>query len=190
LQYAKTNDYGALILDLMLPDIEGVALCRRLRSESKKGSSLPILVLTARDEIDKKVEALNSGADDYLTKPFSFEELSARIRALLRRPTDKFVVNPMLAGDIILDTVTRTVKRQDKDVRLCRKEFNLLEYLMRCQGRVVTRSMILDNVWGTDVDPLSNTVDVHINYLREKLDKPFANQVIKTVPGLGYKLEV
>ena len=187
---AKHSDYGVLVLDLALPDMDGITLCRRLRSESKRGSKVPVLVLTARDEVEQKVVALDCGADDYMTKPFSFEELLARIRALLRRPTDILIVNPLSVGELTLDVVARTVKRKNKNVQLRRKEFNLLEYLMRHEGQVVTRNMILDHVWEVDVDPLTNTIDVHINYLRGKIDKPFNRRLIKTVPGVGYKLEV
>ncbi len=183
---ASVNEYDVIVLDVVLPDIDGVEVCKRIRENEIK---TPILMLTGKTETKDKVTALDSGADDYLTKPFKFAELLARIRALMRRAPSTLDSNTLSVGNLSLDIGTNMVKRNDKTIPLRRKEFGLLEYLMRNRGRVLTRSMILEHVWDSDTDPITNTVDVHINYLRDKIDKPFTDQLIKTVHGLGYKIE-
>ena len=188
IQQAKLGSYDVIILDLTLPDMDGADVCQKLRTGDD--AVVPILVLTARDSVEDKVEALDAGADDYLTKPFSFDELLARLRALSRRSTQMAQLsNVLTVGDLQLDTSTRAVTRGKTAIDLRRKEFNLLEYMMRNEGLVLTRNMILDHVWEDDIDPTSNTVDVHINYLREKIDRPFKKALIKTVPGVGYTLK-
>jgi len=184
---AQVNDYDLIILDLILPDINGVTVCKKIRKSEIK---TPVLILTGKTEIKDKVRALNSGADDYLIKPFSFSELLARARALLRRNPDTLVPDRLSAGNLTLDVVANTVKCKGKEISLRRKCFKLLEYLMRNKNRVVTRSMILEHVWESSIDPITNTVDVHIKSLRNKIDKPFGTDLIKTVHGLGYKIEV
>jgi DNA-binding response OmpR family regulator len=185
-ELALTNNYNLIIIDLVLPDKNGLLVCQALRKERV---TVPILILTGEGSINKKVLALEGGADDYLTKPFSFDELKARIKALLRRSSQDY--SPTLkVGDLILDMEKRVAKRGDNFIHLRRKEIALLEYLMRNPGRVLTRDMILNNVWGGDEEPLYNTVDVHIKYLRDRVDKKFPKKMIKTIYGLGYKIEV
>ena len=179
---AATNHYDAIILDLLLPGCDGMSVCRALRSS---GNNTPILMLTARDTVADKILGLNCGADDYLTKPFVFEELVARIHALLRRgPVTKI---PLLeCGHISLDTVGHTVTVGGNPIELSAREYQLLEYLMRNTGRVMTRQQIADQVWGSEYDPLSNVIDVYINYLRNKIDTDRRHKLIHTVRGLGY----
>lgn len=183
---AQVNDYDLIILDLMLPDIDGVTVCKRIR---EGGIKTPILILTGKSQVEDKVEALDSGADDYLIKPFSFSELLARVRALLRRSPDALVTNKLFIGSLTLDVAAKTVKCKGKEIPLRRKCFRLLEYLMRNKGIVVTRSMILEHVWESSVNPMTNTVDVHIKSLRNKISKYCKAPLIKTVHGLGYKIE-
>lgn len=185
--YARDPDYDVIVLDRMLPgSMDGVKLCQTLRSE---GISTPILMLTARGTIGDKVEGLNSGADDYLVKPFSFDELTARVRALLRRPSIQ-VGTELQVGDLTLDTNSYQVKRAGQDIRLSQKEFSLLEYFMHHPGQVITKEMIINHVWDEDADVLPNTIEVYIGYLRNKIDRPFAKQkpLIQTQRGFGYKL--
>ncbi len=180
---AITEDYDLIILDLMLPSIDGMEICRRLRQE--ENIHTPILILTAKTEVDDRVNGLNCGADDYLVKPFAFLELLARIRALLRRP--KHNLTPILkAGNLSLDTVNFEVKRGGEKINLSKTEFGLLEYLMRNSGKILSKKQIINHVWDYDADILPNTVEVYIGYLRKKLGKPF---LIKTIRGFGYKLE-
>jgi DNA-binding response OmpR family regulator len=185
--YAIDSDYDLVVLDRMLPgSMDGVELCKRVRAE---GISTPILMLTARGSIGDKVEGLNSGADDYLVKPFSFDELTARVKALLRRPkTHTGAI--MQVGDLSLDTATYEVSRGDTDIRLSQKEFALLEYLMHHQGKVITKDMIINHVWDEDAVVLPNTVEVYVGYLRNKIDRPFkdAKPLLHTLRGFGYKL--
>lgn len=183
---AHVNKYDLIILDYMLPDINGIDVCKSIRSS---GNHAAILMLTGEAEVSNKVQALESGADDYLTKPFSFDELRARIKALLRRQSGTFSSNILQLADLSFDIDKKIVKRNGIPIELRRKELYLLEYLMRNCGRVVTREMILDHAWDSASEPMTNTVDVHINYLREKIDKPFAKKLIKTAHGLGYKME-
>jgi two-component system OmpR family response regulator len=181
---AAENPYDAVILDVMLPDIDGFAVCRELRSRERW---MPVLFLTARDAVDDRVAGLDFGADDYLTKPFSFEELLARIRALIRRgPSERPAV--LAIGDLSLDPARHRVTRGNVEVDLTAKEFALLEYLMRRPGEVLSRTQILEHVWDFGFDGDSNVVDVYIRYLREKIDRPFGLDSIETVRGSGYRL--
>lgn len=182
---ADVNPYDLIILDIMLPDMNGFAICRELRG---KGIETPILILTAKDSLQDKVQGLDMGADDYLTKPFAFEELLARVRALLRRArSEKQTL--LTVADLELDQVTHRVKRAGKDIPLTAKEYSLLEYLMLHARQVVTRTMISEHVWNEDFDSFTNITDVYINYLRNKIDKGFDKQLIHTIRGVGYMLE-
>lgn len=182
---ARTNEYDLILLDINLPDKSGFEICREIRADD---IHTPILMLTGVGEIDSKVEALDIGADDYLTKPFSFKELNARIRALMRRTQDA-PANTLTVDDLSVDTVQRSVIRGNKTIKLRRKEYDLLEYMMRNVGRVLTRSMILEHVWDNNVDFFTNAIDVHVKYLRDQVDRPFKKKLIKTVHGLGYRLQ-
>jgi len=187
LSYGRDTDYDAIILDRMLPgSLDGVALCQQLRQE---GIHTPILLLTARGTIGDKVEGLNNGADDYLVKPFSFDELTARVRALLRRPVEQ-VGTELRAGNLTLDTNNYEVKRGDTPVQLSHKEFALLEYFLHHPGQVVTKDMIIKHVWDEAADILPNTIEVYIGYLRNKIDRPFPTYkpLLHTMRGFGYKL--
>lgn len=180
------NSYDLVIIDWILPDKDGLALCDALR---KSGQTTPILMLTGQSEVEKKVLALDTGVDDYLVKPFKFEELLARIRALLRRYPASLTSNLLSLDNLTLDLSRKIVKRNENIISLRRKEFYLLEYLMRNSGHVITREMILDHVWESTNESVTNVVDVHIKYLRDKIDKPYKKKLIKTVHGLGYKIE-
>jgi len=180
------DEYDAIILDRMLPGMDGMEICRKLRDA---GIKTPILFLTAKGEIKNRVEGLNAGADDYLIKPFSFEELLARMRALLRRPTET-VNNILKVGDLTLDTVNYDARRGKKRIKLTNTEFSLLEYLMRNAGRVISKDKIIGHVWDFDADILPNTVEAYIGSLRRKIDKPFPGKsLIQTLRGFGYKIE-
>jgi len=187
LDLALTEEYDAIILDRLLPGIEGVEICRQLRQQN---IHTPVLILTARGQTHEKVEGLDAGADDYLTKPFSFEELLARVRALIRRPKQT-VSTTLSVNDIILDTQSYEVTRAGKDIHLSSREFSLLEYLLRNPGKILTKDMIISHVWNYDSDILPNTVEVYIRNLRRKIDAPFTNRspLIRTVRGFGYKIE-
>lgn len=182
---AATNDYDLIILDLMLPKTDGISICKKLR---EKKIFVPILMLTAKDTVKDKVAGLDSGADDYLTKPFAFEELLARIRALLRKK-DNESPTTLQAGDLVLDLLTHRVTRDGKEIILTTKEYALLEYLMRNAGAVVTRTMISEHVWDINFDTLTNVIDVYINYLRNKVDRCFKKKLIHTIRGRGYSLK-
>jgi two-component system copper resistance phosphate regulon response regulator CusR len=182
---AQVNQYDLIILDVMLPKKNGFSICKEIRNE---GNLTPILMLTARDQLEDKVKGLQEGADDYLTKPFAFEELLARIQALLRRTQD-YKTKTLKVGDLELDPVSRKITREDKTITLTGKEYALLEYLMRNKGRVITQSMIIDHVWDMNYDGLSNVVNVYINHLREKIDKGFSQKYIHTIRGVGYKVD-
>lgn len=187
LSYASDAGYDAVVLDRMLPgSMDGVALCQQLRRD---GVQTPIIMLTARGTIGDRVEGLNSGADDYLVKPFSFDELTARVRALLRRPINQ-VGTQLTVGDLTLDTNSYEVKRGETAIKLSHKEFALLEYLMHHPGQVITKDMIINHVWNEEADVLPNTIEVYIGYLRNKIDRPFpkAKQLLQTQRGFGYKL--
>ena len=179
-------DYDLLILDRMIPgDYDGLSLTKKLREEGKRG---PILLLTALGEIQDKTEGLDSGADDYLTKPFALDELLARIRALLRRPQTQ-VETILKIADLSLDLNMHEVFRNNQKIELTNKEFSLLEYLVRNAGRPVSKEQIINHVWNYDADILPNNIEVYISYLREKVDKPFEKKLIKTVRGIGYKID-
>jgi two-component system OmpR family response regulator len=181
---AGATDYDAIVLDLMLPGIDGFEVCRRLRAD---GVRAPVLMLTARDAIDDRVRGLDTGADDYLLKPFSFAELAARLRALARRgPVERPPV--LAAGDLALDPSTRQVRRGTSEISLSAREFALLETLMRHPGQVLDRLQLLNHVWDGEYENRSNVVDVYIRYLREKVDRPFGVASIETVRGAGYRL--
>jgi two-component system, OmpR family, response regulator len=181
---ATATQYDAIVLDVMLPGISGFETCRKLR---QGGTWSPVLILTARDSVDDRIAGLDGGADDYLTKPFSLAELSARLRALFRRqPSERPVV--LEVGDIRLDPACRTVTRNGAAVDLSAKEFALLETFMRSPGRVLSRFHLLEHAWDYSYEQRSNVVDVYIRYLREKLDRPFGVESIETVRGSGYRL--
>jgi DNA-binding response OmpR family regulator len=186
LGFALTEPYDVMILDRMLPNIlDGLEICQKVR---EKGIHTPILMLTAKDQLQDRVSGLNTGADDYLVKPFAFEELLARVRALLRRPKEALESILTVEG-LTLDTINYSVKRNGKNITLSSKEFSLLEYLMRNVGRILTKESIISHVWDYDADVLPNTVEVYIGYLRTKIDKPFKTPaLIHTVRGFGYKL--
>ncbi|MDP2598212.1 MAG: response regulator transcription factor [Candidatus Liptonbacteria bacterium] len=182
--FARTNDYDLVILDNILPKKIGLDVCREIRGH---GKTMPILILSVKSEVVTKIELLNAGADDYLSKPFSFKELIARIHALLRR--QKHIDPEILTmDDLSVDTQKYSVMRGTKEIYLTRKEFMLLEYLMRNKGSVLSRGMIMEHVWDMSVDPFSNTIESHILSLRHKLDLPRAKKLIQTVPGRGYKI--
>lgn len=184
---ALTFEYDLIILDRMLPEVDGVKIAEGLR---EKKISTPILILTAKDKIKDRVEGLNAGADDYLVKPFAFEELLARVRALLRRP-QQTNDNLLQVQDLTLDRETFEIKRANKNIKLSGKEFALLEYMMRNPGKILSKDNIISHVWDYDADILPNTVEVYIGYLRNKIDKPFLKKpaLITTSRGFGYKIE-
>ena len=187
LDLALSDTYDAVILDVMLPKYDGFEICRQMRAEHILS---PVLMLTARGAVEDRVKGLNVGADDYLTKPFAMEEFLARVNALLRRRNRQFDETPQLTvGDMTLDLVRHEAKRAGRVIELTAKEFALLEYLMRHPGQVLTRTQITDAVWRYDLEALSNVVDIYIHYLRDKIDAGFARPVIKTVRGVGYKIE-
>jgi len=182
---ASTIEYDLIILDRMLPETDGLNICKALRNQ---GKHVPILILTAKDKIEDRVEGLDSGADDYLVKPFAFEELLSRVRALLRRPK-KALDKILKVANLTLNPKTFEVKRGGKMIDLSNKEFALLEYLMRNPNQVLTKDNIISHVWDYDADILPNTVEVFIGYLRGKVDKPFRDKsLIQTVRGFGYKI--
>lgn len=183
---ASTEDYDVIILDLLLPGMDGLEVCRKLREE---GKHTPILILTAKGETQDKVTGLDSGADDYLTKPFSFEELLARIRALTRRPKNSLPI-VLTLEDLQLNTQNFEVKRGKQKIQLSNKEFSLLEYLMRHARQTLTKEQIISHVWDYDAGILPNTVEVYIRNLRRKIDFPFKDKktLLHTVRGFGYKI--
>lgn len=186
LYLAGVNPYDAVILDVMLPGKDGITICRELRSKLK--SDLPVLMLTAKSTVKDKVTGLNAGADDYLAKPFEFEELIARVRALLRRKTHTLQTQ-LKVDDLELDPFTHQVRRGGKEILLTSKEYTLLHYLMMNAGHVVTRTMISEHVWNEDFDTLTNVIDVYINYLRKKIDEGSGRPLIHTLRGTGYILK-
>lgn len=185
LNFATDQSYDLVILDIYLPGIDGLTILKKLRDVKVK---TPVLLLTVRATIEDKVLGLNSGADDYLTKPFAFEELIARVRALLRRKRDADTTVIRVA-DLMLDPVRRIVTRRGQEIVLTMKEFSLLEYFMRSAGRVLTRTMIIDHVWNYDFDTETNVIDVYVNYLRKKIDAGHDVKLIHTVRGVGYVLK-
>lgn len=184
-ELAFANDYDALILDLMLPKMSGFDLCSKVRQARKETS---ILMLTARDSVEDKIKGLDMGADDYLTKPFAFDELLARLRALLRRPRGLEEKTQLKAGNLEMDLIGRRVYLGKEEIGLSQKEFSLLEFLIRNRGKVVSRTQIAEHVWDMHFDPMSNTIDVFINFLRKKIDLEREKSRIETVRGAGYRL--
>jgi DNA-binding response OmpR family regulator len=183
---ARTNDYDIVILDCMLPGKGGLLVCEEIRHT---GRTMPILILSVLGDSKHKVDLINAGADDYMIKPFSFDELVARIRALMRRPR-KFHGDTLSIDDLTLDVKQQKVRRGSKSIYLTRKEFMLLEYLMRNEGTVLSRGMIMEHVWDMSSDPFSNTIESHILSLRKKLSAgPDDRRFIKTVPSRGYKID-
>ena len=181
---AEQFNYDLLILDLGLPRLNGLDILKKLRL---KKQALPVLILTARTRVEDRVRGLDLGADDYLTKPFSFAELSARVRALMRRaPRPPEMI--LRVEDLEMDRAERSVRRNGRLIELTPKEFALLEYLLRNAGRCLTRAMILEHVWNLSFDPMTNVVDVYMNYLRNKVDRDFSTKLLRTVRGVGYQL--
>ena len=187
LEMAREGDYDVAIVDLMLPGLDGISLIQTLRRE---GARTPVLILSARQSVNDRVTGLETGADDYLVKPFAFPELLARVQALIRRATGSPASNRLTAGDLTLDLLTRKATRGGRELEPLRpREFALLEYLMRNAGRVVSKTMILSHVWDYNFDPRTNVVDVLVFRLREKIDKGFDRKLIQTVRGIGYVLK-
>lgn len=182
-KFAKWNQYDLIILDIMMPKRDGIEVCENLR---KIGKKMPILMLTAKDTIEDKVLGLETGADDYLGKPFSFDELIARVRSLLRRPTT-LVDDVLILDDLILDTRSLRVTIKEKEIQLTLREYGLLEYMLRQRGKVLTRDDLLEHVWDRNHDTLSNVVDVHMKNLRKKLPQKYA-KLIETIRGKGFRL--
>ncbi|RSK29830.1 response regulator transcription factor [Hymenobacter metallilatus] len=187
LRLAQSNTYDLIILDTLLPGLSGLEVCRQVRTQD---TSVPILMLTALGETDDKIRGLDAGADDYLVKPFAFQELLARIRALTRRRHESPSADAVLRlADLTLDPIRKVVQRAGQTVQLTAREFALLEYLLRNQNRVVSRVDILEHVWETSFDTGSNVIDVYINFLRKKLDKDFTPKLIHTLVGMGYVMK-
>ena len=186
LHLALTEPYDAAVIDIMLPKLNGLALIERMRQEKKK---IPVIILSAKDTVDDRVKGLQTGGDDYLTKPFAFSELLARIHALIRRSTDQSEPTQLVVGDVAMNLITREVVRAKKKIDLQPLEFSLLEYLMRNAGRVVSKTMIMEHVWDYYFDPQTNVVESRIYKLREKIDKNFPTKLIHTVRGVGYVLK-
>ena len=184
LHKAVSETYDAIVLDLMLPGMDGFSVLREVRSRE---IGTPVICLTARDGVDDRIKGLDLGADDYLAKPFSFSELLARLRALLRRGRDLHP-NPITVADLQVDVLARSVHRGDRRIDLSPTEFALLEYLARHAGQVLSRTMILEHVWDMNQDPMTNVIDVHINRLRKKVDQCFDRPLIRTIRGVGYVL--
>lgn len=187
LHLAASNDYDTIVLDLMLPGLDGIELCRKLRREARKNT--PLLMLTARDTLDDKIEGLDAGADDYLIKPFELRELEARVRALVRRRKGHLAPEKLTVGDLVLDTGTMEVKRSNRLLSLTPIGLRLLLALMRASPRVVSRSELEREVWG-DIPPDSDSLRSHLYVLRKAIDKPFDEALLHTIPNLGYRLAV
>lgn len=183
---AQKNDYDIIILDKGLPKKDGLEVCSSIRAA---GKHMPILILSVKSEIDTKTELLNAGADDYMTKPFSFKELIARINALLRRP-EKIEHTTLRIGDLTVDIEGRTATRGNKKLHLTTKEFSLLEYFLRNRGKALSRQEILEHVWDINADPFTNTIETHILTLRNKIESKKGERIIQTVPGVGYKIDI
>lgn len=182
---AASEKYDAMIIDRMVPEVDGVTIIQTLRAA---GNQTPTLILTALDKVEERVKGLRSGADDYLAKPYSFTELLARLEAITRRKSGEKALTTLTCGDLTMNLLTRTVTRGGREIELQAREFTLLEYLMRNAGTVVTRTMLLENVWDYNFDPQTNVIDVHISRLRQKVDKGFDKSLIQTLRGVGYKL--
>jgi two-component system, OmpR family, response regulator len=181
---ASTTSYDAAILDIMLPKLDGLSLLRQLR---KEGIRVPVIVLSAKASVDDRVKGLQAGSDDYLTKPFAFSELLARVQALIRRSTEATEPTKLTLGDLSLDLLTREVRRGSEKIELQAREFSLLEYLLRHAGRVVTKTMILEHIWDYSFDPQTNVVDVLVSRLRSKIDRD--KKLVHTIRGVGYVLK-
>ena len=181
---SQVYDYDCLILDIMLPEMDGLTLCRKIRNERQ---DTPIILLTARDSVDDKVSGLDVGADDYVVKPFAFEELLARIRALLRRKNAP-VITHLQVADLELDPVRHRVSRDGQPIELTGREYALLAYLVRHADEVVTRTQLIEHVWDQHFDSDTNVIDVYISYLRQKVDRPYPKKLLHTVRGVGYTL--
>ena len=186
LHRALTETYDTAIVDIMLPKLDGLSLIEELRRQKV---STPILILSAKRSVDDRVQGLQRGSDDYLTKPFALSELLARVQALIRRASATSEPNSLVVGDLSLDLITRVVRRGDKEIPLQPKEFALLEYLARNAGKVVSRTMIMEHVWDYNFDPMTNVVDARICKLRDKIDKDFGTKLLHTVWGAGYVLK-
>ena len=185
LEKVEINNYDIIILDVMMPKMNGIEACRKIRENKIE---TPIIMLTAKDTVDDRIRGLDAGADDYLVKPFSFGELVARIRALLRR--EKTVKSTKLkVGDLVMDSATHEVYRGDKEIQLSSKEYRLLDYMMRRPGHVCTRTMIGEHIWGYNFTDDSNVIDVYISYLRRKIDSGFKQRLIHTIRDVGYKVQ-
>ena len=186
LVFARSTPFDAAVVDVMLPKLDGLSLIRKLRDENVR---TPVIILSARASVDDRVRGLQAGGDDYLTKPFAFSELLARVQALIRRSTHTVEPTMLSVGDLTLDLLTREVKRGAETISLQSREFAMLEYLMRNAGRVVTKTMILEHIWDYSFDPQTNVVDVLVHRLRAKVDKDFPNKMIQTIRGVGYVLK-
>jgi two-component system, OmpR family, response regulator len=187
LHLATTEPYDVAVIDIMLPKLDGLSLIDRLR---RRKIDTPVIILSAKRSVDDRVKGLQAGSDDYLTKPFAFSELLARVQALIRRSTKAIDPTRLTTGDLSLDLLTREVVRADKKIDLQPREFALLEYLMHHPGRVVSKSMIMEHVWGYDFDPQTNVVDVLVCRLRNKVDRDFEKKMIHTQRGVGYALKI
>lgn len=183
---ATTEIYDAIIMDRMLPGLDGLTIIKTIRGA---GNDTPVLILSSLGEVDDRIKGLRSGGDDYLVKPFAFEELLVRIEILGRKKNTKLYDNLIILDDLEVDLLSRKVKRGAKKIGLQTREYKLLEYLLRNKGQVVTRTMLLENVWDYHFDPQTNVIDVHVSRLRNKIDKGFEKQLIKTVRGAGYIIE-
>lgn len=186
LEMLEGHDYDLIILDIMLPGKDGIEVLKEIRS---RGIGRPVMMLTAKDSTTDKVQGLDAGADDYITKPFAFEELLARVRALMRRGHALEKALPIQIHDLVIDPVTRKVTRGGNEIELTTKEYSLLEYMARNKNRILTRTMIAENVWEYQFDSLTNIIDVYINYLRRKIDKDQSKKLIHTVRGVGYMIK-
>lgn len=182
---ATTEHYNAMVIDRMLPEVDGLTIVQTLRAS---GNETPIILLTALDKVEERVRGLKAGADDYLAKPYSFSELQARLDTITRRKSGEKITTTLTCADLEMDLLSRTVKRGGKIIDLQAREFSLLEYLMRNCGTVVTRTMLLENVWDYNFDPQTNVIDVHISRLRQKIDKGFDKSLIQTLRGAGYRI--
>ncbi len=182
---ADSMDYDVLIIDRMLPRLDGLSIIEKLRAQ---GDKTPVLILSALGEVDDRVTGLRAGGDDYLTKPYAFSELLARIEVLARRSNPQEVANSYKVADLTLDRLSRKVMRDGQEILLQPREFRLLEYLMKHSGQVVTRTMLLENVWDYHFDPQTNVIDVHISRLRGKIDKGFKQPLLRTIRGAGYMI--
>jgi len=186
LHMASTEPYDVAIVDLMLPKLDGLTVIQRLREQKIR---TPVIILSARHTVDDRVKGLETGGDDYLTKPFAFSELLARVQALMRRATSASEATRLVVGDLVMDLTSRRVTREGREIPLRPREFALLEYLMRNAGRVVSKTMILAHVWDYNFDPRTNVVDVLVFRLRDRIDKGFDRKMLQTVRGMGYVLQ-